>query len=158
MKQYIMKPREDGRLMRRQIGLLSIVGFFGLLATADAQTPSASTAGTAFDGTYRLVSSAKVNDTYRTRGGQMGQCQDRTPGPLTIVQGQARYTTQTGIELGGTVGPSGELEMRMVPVGGGGERPMEMRTAVAQIDSTGTVRIRQIGGSCSHDYVWQKQT
>ena len=30
--------------MRMQIGLLSIVGFFGLLATADAQTPSASTA------------------------------------------------------------------------------------------------------------------
>ena len=50
--------------MRRQIGLLSIVGFFGLLGTADAQTLSTLTAGPAFDGTYRAVSSAKVNQMY----------------------------------------------------------------------------------------------
>jgi hypothetical protein len=50
--------------MRRQIGLLSIVGFFGLLGAADAQTLSASTAGAGFDGTYLLVSSAKVNEMY----------------------------------------------------------------------------------------------
>ena len=143
--------------MKTQIGLLSIIGFFGMLAAAAAQTPPASPAGTAFDGTYPLVSSAKVNQTYVTRGGQMGQCPDRKPGPITIVQGQARYATETGIELRGTVGPEGELEMRMVPVATGGSRPMEMRTSVAQIDGTGTIRARQIGGSCSHDYVWQKQ-
>jgi hypothetical protein len=31
------------------IGLLTIVGFFGLLAAADAQTPNSSTAGAPFD-------------------------------------------------------------------------------------------------------------
>jgi len=39
--------------MPRPIGLLSIVGFFGLLAAANAQTAPAPTA---FDGTYRPVS------------------------------------------------------------------------------------------------------
>ena len=91
--------------MRRQIGLLSIVGFLGLLATADAQRPSASTAETKFDGTYRLVSSAKVNPMYTSSKGDMAPCPDPTPGPLTIAQGQARYTTQTGHELQGPVGP-----------------------------------------------------
>jgi len=35
--------------MRSQVGLLAITLFFGCLATPDAQAPSASTAGTAFD-------------------------------------------------------------------------------------------------------------
>jgi hypothetical protein len=137
--------------MRSQIALLSLVGFLSLLATADAQTPSR------FDGTYRLVSTAKVNQTYTSRGGRMLSCTDRTPGPLTIVNGQAKYTTETGHEISGTVGPSGVLDLRMMA--GAGEvhsRPMEMHTT-AQIDSTGTVHARQKGGSCSYDYVWQKQ-
>jgi hypothetical protein len=138
--------------MRSQIALLSLVGFLSVLATADAQTPPA-----AFDGTYRLVSSTKVNQTYRSRGGQMLQCADRTPGPLTIANGRATYATETGHELNGAVGPNGRLELRMMAIGGNVHgRPMEMRT-VAQIDSTGTVRARQLGGSCSYDYVWQKQ-
>ena len=143
--------------MRRQIGLLSVVGFFGLLATADAQAPSASTAGTKFDGTYRFVSSTKVNPMHTSSKGDMAPCPDRTPGPLTIVQGQARYTTQTGYELKGPVGPDGDLDMRISTVGGGGSRPLEMRTAAAEIDGTGKVYARQIGHGCSYDYVWQKQ-
>jgi hypothetical protein len=139
--------------MRMQIGLLSIVGFFGLLVTANAQAPSASTAGTKFDGTYRLVSSTKVNAMSISGKGDMAPCPDRTPGPLTIVQGQARYTTQTGHELQGPVGPNGELDMRISAVGGGGSRPMELRTAAAQIDNTGKVYARQIGAGCSYDYV-----
>jgi len=47
--------REKNRLMRGQIGLLSIVGFFGLLAAAAAQTAPASTSGAAFDGTLIVV-------------------------------------------------------------------------------------------------------
>ena len=43
-----------------------------------------------------------------------------------------------------TVGPNGELDMRHHSVGGGGSRPLEMRTAAAQIDNTGTLRARQI--------------
>jgi hypothetical protein len=143
--------------MRMRIGLLSIVGFFGLIAAANAQTPSASTAITAFDGTYHFVSSAKVNPMYTAQNGRMAPCADRTPGPLTIQNGQARYTTETGHELQGPVGPYGELDMRMIPVSGGGSRPIEMRAAAAEIDSTGTIRLRQIGGACSYDFVWKKQ-
>src|SRR5262249_43737722 len=128
-----------------------------LLATADAQTPPRSIANTAFDGKYRLVSTAKVNQTYRSRGGQMLLCSDRTPGPLTIVDRQAKYTTESGHELKGTVGPNGELDLRLLT--GSGDvhsRPMELRVT-AQIDSIGTVHARQSGGSCSYNYVWQKQ-
>jgi hypothetical protein len=142
--------------MRKQIGLLSMVGFFGLLAAADAQTLSALPPSAAFDGTYRLVSSAKVNPMYTSSNGGMLPCPDRIPGPLTIVQDQARYTTESGYQLQGTVGPQGALEMRVMAVGG--SRPMEMRTLAAQLDSTGTVHARQIGGACSHDFVWQKQS
>ncbi|MGC2204258.1 MAG: hypothetical protein WA633_29460 [Stellaceae bacterium] len=142
--------------MRRQIGLLSIVGFFGLLAAADAQTTSSSTGSAVFDGTYRFVSSAKVNPMYTSNKGNMAPCPDRTPGPLTIVQGQAQYTTETGYQLQGTIGPDGELELRVMAIGG--SRPMEIRTSAAQIDGTGTLRARQIGGACSYDFIWQKQS
>ena len=140
--------------MRTQIGLLSVVGFFGLLAAADAQSLSALPAGTAFDGTYRFVSSTKVSAMYTLPNGSMLLCPDRIPGPLTIAQGQARYTTDSGHQLEGTVGPQGGLEMRVMEVGG--SRPMELRTSAAQIDSAGTVRARQVGGACSYDFVWQK--
>jgi hypothetical protein len=127
----------------------------GYAAGAAAST-TASTAGTKFDGTYRLVSSTKVNPMSVSSKGDMAPCPDRTPGPLTVAQGQARYATETGYQLQGPVGPNGELDMRISAVGGGGSRPMELRTTAAQIDSTGTARARQIGGGCSHDYVWQK--
>jgi hypothetical protein len=143
--------------MRTYVGLLSIVEFFGLLATAYAQAPAASTAGTRFDGTYHLVSSTKVNPMYTQMNGRRSPCPDRTPGPLTIAQGQVRYTTQTGYQLQGPVGPNGELDMRISTVGGGGSRPLEMRAAAAEIDGTGKVYARQIGAGCSYDYVWQKQ-
>lgn len=57
--------------MRTQIGLLSIAGFFGLPAQADAHAPSASTAGRTFDGKYQLVSSAKVNPMSTSSKGDM---------------------------------------------------------------------------------------
>ena len=143
--------------MRRQIGLLAIVGFFGLLAAAAAQTPSPSTAGAPFDGTYRLVSSARVTKTYVTRGGQMGQCPDRRAGPLTIAAGEARYTSATGRQLEGTVGSQGELTMRLIapPNSGGGYRPIELIVS-GTIDGTGTARARQLSNSCSYDFVWRK--
>jgi hypothetical protein len=141
--------------MRRRIGLLSIVGFFGLIAVADAQTPSP-TAGASFDGTYRLVSSVKLNKTYVSRKGQTGLCPDRTAGPLTIAQGQARYTSATGYQLEGTVGPQGELAMRAIaPPIGGGSQPIEINVS-GRIDGTGTVRARQSTRSCRYDFVWRK--
>jgi hypothetical protein len=139
--------------MRRQIGLLSIVGFFGLLAAAaDAQTLSSSTAAAPFDGTYRFVSSAKVNQTYSTRGGQMGRCPDRMPGPLTIAQGQARYTSATGRQFDGTVGSQGDFAMRLAE-----PNVSEMHVS-GRIDGTGRIHARQRGNSCSYDFVWQKQS
>jgi hypothetical protein len=141
--------------MQRRIGLLWIVGFFGLVAAADAQTPP-STAGASFDGTYRFVSSARVNRTYVARSGQTGQCPERRAGPLTIAQGQAKYTSGTGRQLAGTVGPQGELAMRFAaPQGTGGYRPVEL-TVNGRIDGTGTVRARQSSNSCSYDFVWRK--
>ena len=142
--------------MRKRIGLLSIVGLFGLSAIANAQTPSASPLGAGFDGTYRVVSSAKVNATYVTRGGQMGQCPDRSPGPLTIAKGKARYTSATGRQLTGTVGPQGELAMRLVgPPGSNGYRPTEI-SVDGTVDGSGTVHARQRSNSCSYDFVWQR--
>src|SRR5262245_23334835 len=149
-------PTEGGQLMCRQTGLLGVVGFFGLVTAADAQTPSAAV-GTQFDGAYRLVSSARVNKTYVTRGaGRVGQCPDRRAGPLTIVQGQATYISATGRQLAGTVGPQGELSMRYIAApSGSGYRPIEL-TVSGNIDSAGTVRARQRSSSCSYDFVWQK--
>jgi len=140
--------------MRSQVGLLSLLGLLGLIATVDAQTP----ANMAFDGTYRVVSTAKVNQTYLSKGGRALPCVDRTPGPLTIVNGHAKYTTETGIELLGAAAPNGELDLRpMDPHAGAGlGRPFGLRTKAA-IDSTGTVHARQSGFSCSYDFVWRKQ-
>ena len=87
--------------MRKQIELLSIVAFFGLFATANAQAPSSSTVGTTFDGTYRFVSSTKVNDMYTSYNGQMGRCPDRKPGPLHSAGGHVDYTAATGYRLKG---------------------------------------------------------
>jgi hypothetical protein len=143
--------------MRRQVGLLSIVGFFGLVAAVEAQTPS-STAAASFDGTYRFVSSAKVNPTYTTKNGRMGQCPDRRPGPLHVVKGQARYTAATGYKLRGTIGPQGELAMRVLAPpnsSNAGSRPIDI-IVNGTIDGTGTARVRQSGGSCSYDFVWRK--
>jgi hypothetical protein len=138
--------------MQRRIGLLWIVGFFGLVAAAEAQTPP-STAAAPFDGTYRLVSSAKVNDMYTTKKGLMAQCPDRRPGPLRIVHGRARYTSATGYRVRGAVGPQGELALRSSTPGG--SRPIEINVN-GTIDAAGTVRARQISNACNYDFVWQK--
>ncbi len=138
--------------MRTRIGLVGIVAFVASLAAANAQTPPPST-GAAFDGTYRLVSSARVNQTFMTRKAQVGQCPDRRPGPLTIVQGQARYKSATGYPLVGTVGPQGELAMQ---ASGPGQSQPIVITLSGTIDRAGTVRARQTSNSCNYDFVWQK--
>lgn len=139
--------------MPTQTGLLSIVSSFGLLVAANTQTTPATAAGPAFDGTYRFVSSTKVNEMYTSYNGQTGICPDRKPGPLHIVGGRVHYTTATGYRLAGTVGSQGELTMRSEMVGG--SRPARLQ-ASGKIDGSGTAHIRQIGSSCSYDFVWQK--
>ena len=57
----------------------------------------------------------------------MGVCADRTAGPLTIAQGQAQYTTATGYQLTGPVGPQGQLAMRsLTPPGSNGYQPLDI--------------------------------
>ena len=144
--------------MRRWIGSLALAAFFSLLAAANAQAPSPSTARGPFDGTYRFVSSAKLSATYVTRNGQMGQCPDRRAGPLHVAKGRARYTTTSGYKLRGTVGPQGELELQVVAPpnsSNAGSAPIDLVVS-GTIDGSGTVRARQSGHSCSYHFVWQK--
>lgn len=141
--------------MRIQIGLLATVGLFGLFATANAQGPAPSAAAMGFDGTYRLVSSARVNPTYMSQNGHMGQCPDRRPGPLHIAGGHAHYMTATGYRMGGTVGPQGQLALQMEAAGGA--RTLAIK-ASGGIDGRGSVHVRQVASSCSYDFVWQKRS
>ena len=141
--------------MPRQSGLLSIVGFFGLLAVANAQTAPAPAAGTAFNGTYRFVSATKVNEMYTSYNGQMGMCPNRKPGALHIAGGRAHYTAATGYRFEGTIGSQGELTMRSEMVGS--SRPAHMQ-ASGKVDGSGTAHVRQTGSACSYDFVWQKRS
>jgi hypothetical protein len=144
--------------MQKGIGWLSVVGFFGLLVAANVQTPPPAAAGTPYDGTYRFVSSAKVDATYVTRNGRTGACPDRRAGPLHIANGRARYTTATGYRLRGTVGPQGELAMGILAPpnsSNAGSAPIDISVS-GTIDDTGTARVRQSSHSCSYDFVWQK--
>jgi hypothetical protein len=140
-------------IMLRQMGLLSAVGFFGLLVAANAQNAPSATGGTAFDGKYRLVSSTKVNDMFTAYNGHMGMCPNRKPGPLHIVGARVHYTSGTGYRFDGTVGPQGELTMRSEMVGS--SRPARMQASGA-VDASGTAHARQKGSSCSYDFLWRK--
>jgi len=141
--------------MRKDLGWLWAVGFFGFFAVGNAQTPPPSVGGSYYDGTYRLVSSALVNATYTTRKGQTGPCPNRRAGPFHIVSGKARYTTASGFRVRGTVGPQGELEMRAEEPSKWGTQPIDISVS-GTIDGSGTVRVRQLSHSCSYDFVWQK--
>ena len=141
--------------MRKQIGWLWIVGFGGVFAAANAQPPPPAAAGSSYDGTYRLVSSANVNATYTSRKGQTAPCPARRAGPLHIVNGQVRYTTATGLRVRGTIGQQGELAMRAEAPSKWGNQPVDLSVS-GSVDSSGTVRVRQLSHSCSYDFVWQK--
>jgi|SRR5271169_270814 hypothetical protein len=147
--------------MRENIGLLLIVGFLSVLAAAHAQTPSPSPI-TAYDGTYAFVSGTKLNEiTFATGTNRLIRCGNfPTVGPLVIASGHARYfgfgpVTYAGLE--GTVGPHGDLLMRVAPspVYRSNGPGVQMITS-ARIDGGGTVRARQVGNNCSYDFIWQK--
>ncbi|MGH7048166.1 MAG: hypothetical protein ACREE2_17460 [Stellaceae bacterium] len=141
--------------MQKHIKWLWIAGFSGLVVAANAQTSSRSTPPvTAFDGTYAFVSSMKVNETYTTLGAErLRRCGDVWDGPLTIVNGHARYNKQEG-----TVGPQGELTMQLdpEPVGKGGGGGLIEITTSGRIDVNGTVRARRMNYYCRWDLIWQK--
>jgi hypothetical protein len=140
--------------MSRKIGLLSIIGFVGLLVAVDtkvAAQPSAS-----FDGTYTFVSAVKLNQTYVTRSGQTGYCPESTPSPLSISQGRAWYVSSSGRQLAGTINPQGQMLIRVSEPRDSSRGPFEMDVTGA-VDGAGTVRARQRGNSCSYDLTWRKQ-
>jgi hypothetical protein len=141
--------------MQKHIGWLWVVGFCGFVAAANAQAPAPPAARSAYDGTYRLVSSANVNASYTTRKGQTAGCPSRRAGPLHIVNGRARYTTATGYRVTGTVGPQGELAMRAQAPGQWASQPIDLSVS-GSVDPSGTARVRQLSHSCSYDFVWQK--
>ena len=144
--------------MPKGAGWLSLVGFFGLAVAADAQTPLSQTAGSQFDGTYALVSSTKLTETFIVpESGRMRPCPDWQVGPLTIVRGQAKVSfvsTSHGVhaDFDGMVGSKGELVIRSVNPAY--DAPAE-RLLNGRIDGAGTVRARLITG-CKFDYVWRK--
>ena len=141
--------------------LFCIIAALGLAASAGAQTASSPPPNTQFDGAYAFVSSTRVNETYmHTKTARIGKCgKGGRVGPLSIVNGQARYSSGNDSQdlYQGTVGPQGQLIMRIVSTPlVGGETPGRGVTINGEIDSNGTVRARQIGNRCSHDFVWQK--
>jgi hypothetical protein len=137
--------------MHKVRGLLSVIGFFGLLAAADAQT-SPPAANTQFDGTYAFVSATKLNETYLTTGTtRIGRCGEIKGGPLTIVNGQARYSPARFFE--GTVGSQGEFLLRNVaePVGrAAGAAPGVEIIIYRRID-------RRMTYLCSYDFIWKRE-
>ena len=141
--------------MQKHVAWCSAVGFFGLLAAANAQMPAPSAAGMPFDGTYRLVSSANVNATYTSRKGQTAPCPPRRAGPLHIENGRVRYTTATGIRVRGTVGPQGELALQAAAPSSWSNQPIDL-TVNGAVDGSGAARVRQLSHSCSYDFMWQK--
>jgi len=120
-----------------------MAGLLGLIAAAEAASP--------FDGTYQVSSATKVTQTYVSRGGDMGQCPDRRPGPFTVANGLAKYTTETGDTLSGRVSPNGQFEMRVVSTRASGALKV-----LGAIDGSGKASVRQMGNSCTYDFVWQK--
>jgi hypothetical protein len=141
--------------MQKHIGWMWVAGFCSFLAAANAQTPPPAAAGSSYDGTYRLVSSANVNATYTSRKGRTAPCPARRAGPFHIANGEARYTTATGLRVRGTVGPQGELAMQAEAPSRWGSNPVDLSVS-GSVDGSGAVHVRQLSHSCSYDFIWQK--
>jgi hypothetical protein len=146
--------------MQKRVAWLWIAGFYGLVAAANAQTAPPPSAGTQYDGDYAFVSATTLNETYMTTWRtRMGRCGDiRRMGPLTIANGQARYAgfgrvTKEG--FAGTVGPQGELTLRLAAPASQSSLGVEIITQ-GKIDGNGTIRARQMSRGCNYDLVWQK--
>lgn len=144
--------------MQKHIGWLWVIGFFSLLATADAQTPSPSTAGTQFDGRYAFVSSTKVNETYRDYDNREHQCGNPRAGPLIVVNAEARFKSG-GRVFEGTVGQRGELAMRSVATSANRSAWLPSTIMVTGgIDDHGEIRALWKSWYCQHDFIWRKES
>jgi len=147
----------EAKHVREHIRWLWIVGFFGLVGAANAQTPSPPAVTMKFDGTYAFVSASKVNETYTTMVTEHPErCPDLAPRTaLAIINGQVRFNQQEG-----TVRPNGELSTRLIPRPygrcGGCSAGIEL-PHYGRIDDNGTIRVRRTGYYCSYDLIWQKE-
>jgi hypothetical protein len=144
--------------MQRHIAWLWIVGFFGVVAAANAQTSSPTTANTQYDGAYKLISATSVNETWVSPGTEHTfPCGHQTGGPLVIFDGQARFSNPAK-DFQGILGPNGEFTIRGVaePAPKASRGPGTLRTIIGNIDSSGTVRARMMNGACYYDLIWQK--
>jgi hypothetical protein len=139
---------------RRMVVDYRIFRFDCCRGCADRIAPPATTQ---FDGTYGFVSATRVNETYAVKGSnRIGQCGDaaranRLRPPLTTANGQLQF----GRQFEGTVSSQGELVMRSGTPSKWAAEGLE-RMIFGKIDGSGTVRARQIGDWCSHDFIWQK--
>jgi hypothetical protein len=145
--------------MQKDAGWWCIIGFFGWVAAADAQAPSPSAASTQFDGTYRFISSTNVNETYMAGTALVGRCPDnKRAGTLKIMNGQARLSNGPSYQCDRTVGPQGELAMRLTspaPEHHAGSTPGFEIVVSGRIEK-GTVRARRMDYRRSYDFIWQK--
>jgi hypothetical protein len=128
--------------------------------------PHRPAAGTQFDGTYAFISAAKVNETYRDFDNREHQCGNPRAGPLTVVNGEARFKGHGGRfkgsggrEFEGTVGPRGELAMRSVATSANKSALLPSTIMVTgSIDDHGTIRALWTSWYCQHDFIWQKSS
>jgi len=133
---------------------LLIPGLIGLafVVTAGAAPPPNTPTTAKFDGTYAFVSSTSLNET--SKHGR-GQCvSSGTISPLTIANGQVRYSASDGVTLTdfeGFVNVQGQFTTRGTnPVSG---------TAISgygKINGDGTIYLRWIGWFCDFDLVWKR--
>jgi hypothetical protein len=86
----------------------------------------------------------------------MGTCPDRTPGPLTIRNNRVEYVSETGRRFEGTVNPQGQLVMKGIEQIITDGTPIRMNID-GMVDGAGTAHVRQLGNSCSYDFIFQKR-
>jgi len=156
----LSREKEVGRTHVQKYAFWSpLVGIFGIASIgAVAQTSPALPPVTEYDGTYAFVSSANVNDSYMTMTARMGACpRGKVVGPLTTVNGQARYSSsKNSPQKVGTVGSRGELAMRLILIQSNAGAVLREITLIGRINDDGTIRARQIGYYCSYDLIWEK--
>ncbi len=141
--------------MQRRVYWVCAVVFFALTTAAIAQTPSAPTPVTKYNGIYAFMSLTKVKETYTDTVGRLKPCGDLPrPTSLIVANGRARFNRQEGM-----VGTRGELELRNVspaPVGHAGFMPGWDVLTSGRIDENGTARAGWSDYDCSYDLIWRK--
>jgi hypothetical protein len=102
------------------------------------------------------LSAKKISDTFVTRQGVTGFCPDVTPGPLTIRNNRVDYTSASGRHFQGTVNSQGQLLIKGIEQPNTEGKVFRMNVT-GTVDGAGTAHVRQVGNSCSYDFMFRKQ-